>query len=159
MKKNLQEGIGIIEIVVAVAIISATLFGLLTIAANFLVLSRETSNQVKAAFLTEEGLEALRSIRDRSYSAEIDPLSPDPLYYLVFEEGEWRTTTTVQVIDGFTRSFEVEDVYRDTSTDDISDIGTLDPATTKINLKVNWTGPSATSSQEISTYITDQFEN
>ena|SRR3989344_8115470 len=153
-----KQGFGVVEIVVAIAIISVVLFGLMRIARNFLVLSRTTSNQVKASYLLEEELEALRSIRDRSWSGEIAPLISGTSYYFYFGAGIWQTTTTPQIIDDFSRSFKMADVYRDAN-DDIADVGTLDPNTKKFEFKVSWDGPKGVSSQSLSTYFTNFFDN
>ena len=160
MKKNFQfqTGFGLIEIVVAVAIISLVFFGLSRIARNFLILSRTTANQIKASYLLEEEIEAVRSIRDRSWSTEIASLSAGTTYYLYFDGTAWQTTITPQEIDDFTRSFKIGDVYRDVN-DDIADSGTLDPGTKKFDFEISWTDSRGTSRRALSTYFTDFFNN
>ncbi|HEY4506386.1 MAG TPA: hypothetical protein VJJ24_02995 [Candidatus Paceibacterota bacterium] len=153
-KRNM--GFGLIEIIVGATIISVSFFVLLGVTRNALVLSRETSRSIRAAFLMEEGLEAVRILRDRSWATEIASLTVDTEYNLYFNGTTWVSTTTPEVIDGiFTRTFVVRNVNRDAS-DDIAETGTLDPGTRKIEVDVAWTSARGNQkSESASTYLTN----
>src|SRR3989338_3339471 len=79
-----MKGFGILEIVIAVSIISATIFSLSFV---FIISSRleEASlNKIRANFLAEEGLEATRFLRDQSWATNLGGLSIGTTYYLSF---------------------------------------------------------------------------
>lgn len=158
--KRKKHGFGLAEIIVAAAIISGSLYALLLVSQNFLNLSRQTTHHVKAEYLLEEGLEAIRVIRDRGWTDEIVPLETVTTYYLDFDGITWQASTTASSIDNFyTRTFTVEDVYRDAN-DDIASSGTLDSDTRKFNLSVFWTNQrGTTTAKRVSTYYTNFFND
>lgn len=154
-----NRGFGLLEIVLAVSIISLTLFGLSNTARVSYRLISDNTNKVKAAFLLEETIETVRILRDQSWQTRIASLSVGTNYFLTFNGTQWRTSTTnVFVDDIFERKIQVSDVYRDAN-DDIAASGTLDPDTKKITASVSWGTRTGTSTESISTYITDLFDN
>jgi len=151
-----KQGFGLVEAMVAVAIISASFLALTGVNHTSLKLSREVGRATQAAFLLQEGVEAARVMRDRSWRNEILPLSATDTYSPEFRNGSWyATTSTTTLIDNlFQRTFIFNSVYRDTN-DDIADSGTLDPETRKLTVTVAW----GSVSKSISTYVTDLFNN
>ncbi len=157
-----KSGFAIVEIVVASAVIAVALFGLLGAGQYYLRLARDTNRNVQAQALLEEGLEALRSMRDESYAAQISPLSTSgTTYYLYWNGSLWRSTTTTQLVSGlFTRSFSVAAVSRDVNDEIVSSGGTNDPNTRKFTVSVTWLGSNGSTSQKtISEYLTNYFNN
>lgn len=151
-------GVGLVEIVVGAAILSALLFTVSTFLSKSLYASREMSNTVKASFLLEEGLEVARFFRDESWQ-NITGLTPSVDYYLLFSGSSWATTTTVTTDDNiFYRTFVVEDVYRDFS-GVIVPGGSIDPNTRKVTSSVSWNSGLSTTTIVISTYLTNLFAN
>jgi len=151
-----KKGFGAIEIIIAAAIISITLFGLVSAFQNSLRVSRETGNKVQSGFLLEEGLEAARLMRDADWN-NLNALATSTSYALLFENGSWVATTTVQYIDNkFERTILVEDVYRDAN-DDISPSGTFDPDTKKVTVYLSWSRNNATTTQSAATYLSNIF--
>ncbi len=155
-----KNGFGLVEIIVGSALISATLFALLGVAANATRLSRETARVTQASFLAEEGVEAAKTIRDQGWSSNIAPLATGVTHYLEFATTTWRATTTPEVInDIFYRSFTLAAVNRNAS-DDIAVSGTNDPDTLKVTVTVWWIGGRrATTTEEVTTYITNFFND
>ncbi len=163
MKKSLytrnQRGFGVVEVLVAAVIVSLVLVGLHSAAVQSLRLIRLSTERTQAAFLLEETVEALRALRDDSWSSNIDSLSVGTDYYLEWNGGVWVVTTTnIFIDDVFERKFVLEDVNRDAN-DDIVPSGTLDSGTKLITVTVAWRTNSATTTQTVSTYITDMFSN
>lgn len=154
----MNKGYGLIEIIVGAALMSVVLFALLGVTHNAVRLSRESLREVQASLLLEEGAEAVRLLRDRSWINEIASLAPGTEYFLEFDSATWQSTTTEEIIDGlFQRSFNVENVNRDIN-DDIVSSGTFDPDTRKVNLLVSWPNLRGTTTrQEVSTYLTNFF--
>lgn len=160
-----QKGLGLLEIIIAVAIISFSLFALARAAQVALSLVDQTTRISRSLFLLEEGMESVKSLRDRSWSAHIAPLSEGISYYPVFDNFWELETLNPGPIDGtFTRTLEVENVYRRDLDDDIVDPGapdpkTLDPGTKKITVTVSWQSPVGTRSRQLETYLSNIFDN
>ena len=157
--KTNQSGFGIVEILVASVIISLVIVGLHATTAQALRLVQQSTKRTQAMFLAEETIEVLRSQRDSSWASSIGTLSSGTDYFLEFNGSVWSITTTNIFIDNlFERKFLLEAVYRD-GNDDIAGSGTLDPSTKKIIVSVSWSAQTGTTTQSISTYITDLFGN
>lgn len=154
---HLKSGFGTLEIIVGLAIISISFFSLMAVSRLSLELVAQSAKRVKAGFLLEEGVEALKILRDAGWTFNIAPLSNSAVYYLDFNNNTWQATTTNIYIDGiFERSFTIGDVYRDAN-DDIAAFGFLDPGTKKVSMAVAWKEKSGTTTKSISTYITNLF--
>lgn len=144
------------EIVIAVALITISLFALAAVAQLSLRASRESLRDVKAAFLAEEGIEALRTMRDENWS-NISFLTQDQFYHLIFSAGAWQATTDPQLIGGlFSRTFKLSPVYRDAS-HNIAPSGDLDTGARKIVLEVSWN--NGAKKVALTSYITNLFED
>ena len=157
--KTSQSGFGIVEVLVASVIISLVLVGLHATTVQALRLVQQSTKRTQATFLVEETIEVLRSQRDAGWASSLGTLSSGTDYFLEFDGTAWNTTTTNVFIDDlFERKFVIENVYRDAN-DDIAASGTLDPSTKKINVTVSWFSQTGTTTQNISTYITDLFGN
>src|SRR3989344_1692365 len=161
-----KTGFGLLEIVIAASIISAVIFSLSSVFLISQKLETTSSNKIRANFLAEEGLEALRFLRDKSWSANLAGLLAGANYYFVFAT----TTSTWSVgaagsdkIDNlFYRTITLENISRDPSTGDIESAynpANDDPDTKKFNASVAWQNRGATSTITISTYLSDIFDN
>lgn len=121
-----------------------------------------STERLQAVFLLSEGIEGVKTIRDRGWAENMAPLVPGTTYYLQFDtqKNEWATTTAVQIIDGvFTRSFVLGEVGRDANDDIVSSGGTVDPNTRRVDMTVSWSNRGRAYAESISTYITDLFNN
>ena len=148
-----------LEIIIGVAIISASLFSLIAVAQISLRFVGESTQNAKSGFLLEEGVEAIKFLRDSGWDVNIVPLVVNVSHYLNFNGTNWESTSVNNYIDGvFERSFVIEDVYRDAS-DDIAESGVLDPDTKKVSVFVLWNTQTGTVAKSISTYITNIFNN
>ena len=155
-----RRGFGLVEVVVGVAILTIVFLSLATTYHFYLVKSLGNESAVKGAFLLEEGVEAVKVIRDNGWTANIAPLSTATTYYLYYNNTTWVSTTTVQTVDGFSRSFVLSAVNRDNTTKDIvTSGGTLAANTKKVTLTASWFDAGTTTAKSISTYITNLFSN
>ncbi|QQG42781.1 MAG: hypothetical protein HYW15_01010 [Candidatus Giovannonibacteria bacterium] len=158
-----QRGFGLLEIVIAVSLISGTIFSLAFVFLLANKLEVRASNQVRANFLAEEGLEVLRSLRDKSWSDNLASLNAGTTYYLSFNpvSSSWSVTTSNPgLIDGvYARSFAVASVNRDDSDNIVSSGGTLDPNTKEFRVSVSWQERGVYSTTTVSTYLSDIFQN
>lgn len=162
MKISRNKGFTLVEVVIGVSIISMMLVGVSQ--AYFLYL-RNTyllTERIQGAFLAEEGIEALKAIRDFSWSQSFATYSTTTDYYLFWNLAGtlWQATTVPQVIDGtFYRTFRMSWVSRGADDDIISSGGTNDPNTRLLKVTVSWPSQKGTTTAELSTYITNLFSN
>ena len=158
-KKNIfKKGFSLAEAVVVAAIASSFIVVLSYVNTNYLNYAYSQSSLIQANFLAEESLEAMRFLRDKSWSANIASLTPGQDYFLYWNGSTWSATTTTQTPSGFWRTIKVENVYRD-SGDNISSSGTLDPGTKLVTASVSWSLKGATTTKQFQTYLANVFNN
>lgn len=156
--KNTQSGIGLVEVVVSAAILLVFVGAISSAYLSFLKTSSDGAENLKSYYLLEEGIEAVKTLRDTSWTNNIATLATSTDYYLEWTGVQWATTTTEIAIDQYYRSFSLEDVFRD-GNDDIAESGTLDLNTKKLIVDIEWNKRGATSTDSIETYITNIFDN
>ncbi len=159
VKKDLEKGLTMVEVVIASAIILGTVLTLLGVHTLYLNVALGNAHSVKAAFLLEETLEVVRYLRDDSYSAKVSTLSNSTNYGVVLNGTMWQASTTSTSIDNFQRYFTLSPVSRDANRDIVSSGGTLDPNTKLVTASVSWAKNGATTTKSISTYITNLYQN
>lgn len=162
-KTNFKKGISLVEILVAVFIFSVVL-GALVVASNMYLSGASNGlKSAKAAYFAEEGIEAMKTIRDASWT-NISGLSTSTTYYLTFNTSSstnyyWSTTTVATSTDGFTRKITLSGVKRDSTGHIVSSGGTLDANTKLISVSVTWLARSGTTTKSLATYITNIIGN
>ncbi len=154
------SGFGLIEIIIASTLVSMATVSLAYVFILSARLNDQTIERTRAHFLAEEGLEVVRHLRDKGWTANIKTLSTNTPYYFVFDtaSSQWSLTTTPQsTIDGvFSRTLVVSPVSRDVSDNIVLSGGTNDIDTLKAVSMVTWGGSQ---SVQIPTYITNMFNN
>lgn len=157
LKNN--KGFTIVEVLIASLIISTTMMAVMSATSKGIELSSRALRQVQASMLMEEGVEAVRSIRDNDWVL-IQSLSLNTNYYLSFDTNSntWSLSATpTQLIDEmFTRIVVFSSVSRD-SNDDIASSGVIDSGSRGVNVSVSWLSFGNTVSKEINFYITNIF--
>ncbi len=162
-----QKGFGVIEIVIGVAIITISLLGvMLSAKVSFQIIS-ENLRRVQANFLAEEGIEALKTIRDDGWTANIVPVTTGSDYHLVYDVGtnKWTVVAGIlanQIDSTFTRTVRLDTVMRDVANgtqDIVFGGGTVDAGTRKVTVTISWPGRTGVKTQAISTYMTNIFAN
>jgi len=155
-KKKLVSGFTIIEVLVACVIITTTTLALMSATSKGIELSTKALRQMQASMLMEEGVEAVKSIRDTNWTT-ISGLILNTDYYLSFSSIWTLGTTPVSQIDEiFTRKVIFSEVNRD-SNDDIAVSGTLDTGIKRVNVTVEWPTPSGINSKSITFYLANIF--
>lgn len=160
MEKNFKKntGFGLIEVVIGIAIISISLFAIMSAARGAIDLNRRTISDIKSKFVLDEGSEVLRFMRDNAWN-NIGGLSTSTVYYLATTTTGWVATTAPKMIDGtFLRLFSVGDVFRGAD-DKISESGTYDSGTKKITVSVSFKDRFSTTTKQTVFYLTDIFSN
>lgn len=157
MKKNdkQQKGIGMIEVIVSLAIITTTFWGFLELAKFGLKIQEESQAKIEANGLASETIEAVRAARDENWDNLAD-LSFETRYYSIISENKWiLTPTDPGPISGiYDRWFIIERVYRDAS-DNINSVGTEDFLTKKITAVVGWNNRGKMEQINLTTYLTN----
>lgn len=110
------RGVTAIEVAIGVSLAALVLIFAVQTIGLFVNANREASEKTKAIYLTEEGLEVLRYLRDGSWST-LSGLSANSTYYIAASGTSIAITTTLQNMDGYVRSFRVSNVYRNASDD------------------------------------------
>ena len=155
--KFYSNGFGLIEIIIGSAILTISLIAMSTYFQKSLQLNQDSGKLVKASFLLEEGIEAVKFFRDTSW-LNISGLTAGTPYYLEFDGTKWATTTSNIFVDGiFERKLTIDNVSRDTNDDIVSSGGTLDTGTKKATVSVAWSDRTGTTTKSISTYLTNIF--
>ncbi len=153
-----QAGYSLVELLLAIAI-----FGVLvtTLFSGFIA-TREGKPQQEQRFtavaLFQESVEALRIIREQgwvnvatngTYHPEKTP-QPNPT--------TWSLAAGAETIGLFTRTIEIDDVYRNAGGDIVSVGGTLDPSSKAVTITIAWDQPLV-SSYSRTIYLTRYLDN
>ncbi len=153
-----MQGLTLVEVLVAASIILVALSAMIGVFNVYMRIAYSNATAAKAAYLAEEGVEAVKLMRDTSWATNIAPLALDTDYALAFGTSTWAATTTKIYIDNtFLRTFRLSSVQRNVSSD-IDPAGTLDVGTKLLTMTVAWSAGTATSTKSIATYITN-FNN
>lgn len=123
-RRTYEAGVSLVEVAVGVSILAMIVLSVGYTVTQMVEARNTLVSNTKALYLTEEGYELLRTIRDNDW-ADIDALTVGDTYYFTITATTVGITTTPEVIDGtFTRSFVFDEVSRD-SNDDIVPNGTV----------------------------------
>lgn len=156
-----KKGISLIEVVLAVGIISGAIIYVAQAYGGFVSASVGNMSKVQATFLLDEGVEAIKTIRGEKWSNIASTTDYTP-YYLAWNANliKWQISTTSQVTDDiFYRTIVFEPVTRDGNFNILAATtsGTIDEGTKKANLSVEWNEKGATSTRSITMYIFNIF--
>lgn len=134
-----QDGLGVVEILVAIFIVGVAFSSLAIASTISFKLIAHQENSLKASFLSQEAIEAIRCLKEEDW-ASIETLNPGDSYYLI-KSGEplmWGLVNGIETIDNFSRTIIIENVYRDANDNIIESGGTLDEGSYKINATTSW---------------------
>lgn len=163
MKKTLHnsKGISLVEVLIGVSIIASAFVAIIGIYTTLSTYSMRALPRVQAAMLAEEGIEAVRQLRDEGFTSKIASLNVDTAYHLAWSTASSSfiaTTNTVPIDSTFYRTLVLSDVYRDGSFN-IASSGTLDPTARKVTVNVSWRDRTSTSTYTLESYVFNTFNN
>jgi type II secretory pathway pseudopilin PulG len=134
--KNSSSGFGLLEAILAISLLSLVA----SVFAGALIYGQQSAfsagNFSRAIFVAQEGLEAVRNIRDEDFSN-----LEDGIRGLAIQDGVWRLTNDPDTVDIFSREIE---------------ISTIDANTKKVVATVSWTGMFQPSQTTLTTYFINQ---
>lgn len=154
-KQQKQKGIGIIEIIICLSIITIAFWGFLELNKYNLKIQEQSQGKTEALNLAEESIEAVRSIRNKNWN-DLAILTSDTNYYPVLSGNSW-TLNAINpglINNKYNRWVVLEKVYRDSNSNIVSSGGTEDLKTKKITSFVEWTSHGQTNQVNLVIYLT-----
>ena len=135
-----ERGISVAEVIIAIAVVSTVFFAIAQVSILALRASADRNTKAKALAITQEGMEAVRSIRDASWTTNIAGLSFGATYYITASSSQWALTQTNPglIENKFTRTVILDNVSRNINDDIVDTGGTNDIYTKKVAVIVSW---------------------
>jgi hypothetical protein len=158
-----QKGIGLVELIVSVGIISVAMFGIWQASILLLTSLNLTQSPQEALYLAQEGIEITRAIRDESWLANISSQPNDVNLYPVASSTptSWTLSSSDPgPINGkYTRYVVFNEVRRDSNDDIVLGGGSIDIDTRQLTVYIEWNERNQAKSYSITTYITNFLDN
>jgi len=133
-----QRGFMVIEILIAISIITISVLSAMAVSQKSIQVSRQALHTTEAAFLLEEGAENARIARDNLWSNFV-------------------SINTIEQIGIYTRTVVASSVNRDSTTSDISVSGIDDPDTKLVTVTVAWPEGGTTIVKNLKFYLMNIF--
>lgn len=165
MKLNKTKGMTLVEVVVGATIIGTSIIFIVGVYSGLSRLSYRNTARVQAAMLAEEAVEALRTMRDAGWTANVASLpyttfGTTTTYRLIWDNTKWQATTSPVLIDGvFDRTFQIFPVNRDGAFNVVSTGGTEDTNSRRVVITISWREDNGTSTKSAETYLFNSFAN
>lgn len=156
-----ERGFGLVEVVVAVTIVTLLIVGFGEVIQTSLRLVQEERARFEATLILDEGVEGMRALRDASWSRNIASLTTGIPHYLTATTtwGIW-TASQSYIAGRYERTIQLDSVNRESGTDRIVETGGyVDAGTKKLTITVSWRLRSATTSVSSVTYLTNFLQN
>ena len=128
-----QQGLSIIEIILAMAIFVIIISTSAAVIIHSFSANRLAVEESEAALLASEGIEAIRSIKNQDFTNLISGT-----YDVTSSQGFWQLGPTPTPGGKYTRTITIADVYRDLSGEIVEVGGALDEETKKATSLVSW---------------------
>ncbi len=155
-----QRGVSLAEVVVAAAIVAIVSLSLISAFILHLRAGLAVPERIQSTLLVEEGIEALKFLRDGSWDTNIAPLALDTTYYFYATSTTYEATTTEQVsLNKFYRTFVLSAVLRNSDGIIVDTGGTVDDGSRRIDVSVSWLTQNGTTTKTFTTYLTNLFLN
>ncbi len=138
-----RQGISVIEVVIAAAVMSIAFVGILGFTSFSLRQSLTVQNTVVASEFASEELEALRNFRDNTAwnTNGLGSLSLGIAYHAQKSSTnpvQWQFAQGTETISGFLRSIILNQAQRDASNNIVQSGGIVDPNTMRATSLVSW---------------------
>jgi type II secretory pathway pseudopilin PulG len=151
MRQKTRKGFSLIELLLAGAIFSLSAWGMAEVIMSGLATDRLSEETTIASGYAEEGLEAVRSIRAKSF----DALEASSASGLTNDGGEWAFSGSEDSYGKYRRTIAVNEIKRDGDGAIVENGGDVDPDTRLVTATVIWeVGPTRENSVVFETYLT-----
>lgn len=157
--KSNKGGFTALEALVASAV-TLVVIASVTAAMNvYLRAHSEALKATKAAFLAEEGMEAVRSLRDAGWTSNVAAVPAGQERHFSFDGSAWSLSATPTLIDSvYHRTVRLDSAYRNAS-GKLASSGTLEPNVRKATVTVSWQNRGATTTRALTAYVANIFDN
>lgn len=149
-----QAGQFLVELLITIALFSIVCTAII----GGLVSSSEGKPQQEQRFesvtLLSEAKQATLQLRERGWSG----FAVNGTYHPILTGSTWSLVPGSEVIDGYTRSIVISDVFRDDAGNIVASGGSLDPSTKRVQIEVSWTTPIV-SNISSTVYMTRYMDN
>lgn len=149
-----HQGAALLEVLVSLGLFAVLGFVVTSVSFDALVANRVGGERTDALAYAQEGLEASRQIRDRSWGL-LATGSYGVAVETVGAETRYAFSGTSDAREVYTRVVTVEDVQRDASSNIVSSGGTVDPDTRRVVSKVTWGSAGPLREVLLTTYLTN----
>lgn len=161
MFKNNKKGFSMVEIVLAI-VLSVVFF--LAIYEIILFSNKAiaiTLRKVEAIHFAQEGVEAVRLMRNNSWATNIDVVPNNTTHYIIMVGDQWILTLVQPSMlnDTYTRTIIFNEVQRDANGDIVASGGVVDTKTRKVISSVSWSEKGVPYSSKLEIYITNILSN
>jgi len=151
-----------VEIIVVTAVIIVAFTAILQLFAFQTRIERVKREELAAYALLSEALEAVRAVRDDSWS-DLSSLVIGADYYPEISGSAWvLASSDPGPVDVYSRWITLTQVRRDDTSDDIVSAGcsgcSIDPDTLLVTAYVEWQSAGATKTKDLTTYFTNWQE-
>lgn len=155
-KPRSEQGVGLIEILVVVSIISLSLVSLTGLGNFALKIQTRLKQNAAATSLAGEALEAARAIRDGQWT-DLANLAVDTPFHPIKNPSlyQWAMAGGEETINNFTRRLVISNVWRDSNFNIVQSGGTQDAGTKKITATVSWNNNGQNLQVVLVDYLTD----
>ena len=136
---NNKNGFSLVEVMVALALFSILAAGVFSIVTSSYKNFYGTGDKQSITEFAQEGIEAVRSIRDNSWQ-EIETVSGAGNKGLAKSGGYWSFSGTSNTLGVLTRVVAITDAQRNSNGEIVTSGGTSDPNTKKATVTVSGTG-------------------
>lgn len=157
-----KKGMGLVEVVIASAIVMASLVSIMGVYNSMASLSLRNTDAIQATFLAEEGIEIVRILRDKGWANIASSTNgTEYSFYWNYASSTWVSTTTIIESDIFERRVVYSPVYRDVNFNIASSSGgtTLDTNSKKVTVTISWPSNNSTSTKSLDSYVFNTFNN
>ncbi|MFY9492880.1 MAG: hypothetical protein WAP55_00100 [Minisyncoccia bacterium] len=153
------SGFSLLEIVIVLGFLGIVAASLVQLNLVFTRGVAASSLNVRANALAAETAEALRFIKEDQWN-NLGNLTPNTVYYLSFSSSpnKWNVVSSDpgKIDNIFTRTFKVNQVYRDAVTGKIvSSGGSLDTKTLLAEVNIDWNEKGKDKNIKLTTYLAD----
>lgn len=159
--KGNKRGVGLVEVVIASAILTIVLFAFTSALSLYSQASANATKRAQALYLTEEALEVVRGFRDAGWAANIESVEVDAPLGISFNSAtsEWTLVSSPEIVGEFTRTITFRDVYRDANDNiAVGTGGTYDGSARRIEAEVTWIDHNGNQSLRLESILTNAFE-
>ncbi len=152
--KKSSKGFSLVELILAVGVFAILASGVTYVVTNSYTNFYGGGNKQNVAEFAQEGIEAVRSIRDNSWQ-DIEDVAGAGAKGLDKSQGYWEFSGSSDTRDGLTRTVSIANAQRDSNGDIVDSGGSDDTRTKKVTVSVSDGGVAKMEDYVLVTYLTD----